>query len=204
MCFPRCPAVLTAPATWLLALCLLSGLPGRAQSSAAARQAAAMLPRRLTALDSANGFHAYTFGTRLNDFPVSLTQHMVTKDGQVKVPVPGETAIIGDLILTGLRCTFYNGRLARIDFAPTVQVYTDELLRVMKAIYGPGQPGSYQQVVWKGSVVTLVYEPLITNHPRRVENAYIQGQASLLSNALLAEAQADQAALKQIRKEQNH
>jgi hypothetical protein len=203
MRFFKCSAKLSAPAIGLLVLCLLSGLPSRAQSPAA-RQAAATLPRRLSALDSANGFRTYIFGSRLSDWPAPLTRHMATKDGQVTVSVPGESAIIGDLILTGLRCTFYNGRLSRIDFQPTAQVYTDELLRLMKAMYGPGQPGSYQQVVWKGNVVTLVYEPRILGHSGRIENAYIQGQASLFSNALLADYQADEAALKAIRKEQNH
>ena len=197
---PRCFVGWLGPAKWL-ALNLLICLPGWAQSQAISRQAAATLPRSLAALDSANGFRAYTFNTQLTDLSTRFAKQVVTKKGQVTVTVPGEPVVIGDLILTGLRCSFYNGRLSRLDFAPTSEAYADELLRVMQVIYGPGEKQEFRKTVWKGKEVTLVYEPLIiATHGMKSGSIHVQGQASLLSNALLAEAQADRAAIQALKK----
>jgi hypothetical protein len=100
--------------------------------------------------------------------------------------------VVGDLILRGLQLRFYNGRLAGLLVASTSEAYATELLRVLQAQYGPGQPAGRDRVVWRGQLVTLVYELLITNKgvSRRVESVR-QGQVSLLSNALWAEAEAE-------------
>ena len=187
------------PAKWL-ALSLLICLPGWAQSQALSRQAAATLPRSLAALDSANGFRAYTFNTQLTNLSTRFAKQVVTRKGQVTVTVPGEPVVIGDLILTGLRCSFYNGRLSRLDFAPTSEAYAEELLRVLQAIYGPGEAQKSHKFVWTGQEVTLAYEPLISGPHGKSGEIHVQGQVSLLSNALLAEAQADRAAIQALKK----
>lgn len=182
----------------VLGACLGLGLgasaPGYAQGVAPSYQAAVTLPPRLAALDSANGFHGYLFGARLSEWPSPLAGLRVGKHGQLTAEAPTEPVVIGDLILRGIRLGFYNGRLARLTFAPTSEAYAAELLRVLQAQYGAGQPIGYGQVAWTGSVVMLVYEEIITNrgHGRRVESSR-QGRVSLLSRALLAEAHAEQA-----------
>ena len=102
--------------------------------------------------------------------------------------------MIGDLILRGVRLEFYNGRLARLTFAPTSEAYAPELLRVLRALYGPGQPAGFDRVQWRGQVVTLMYELVSTPtaHGRRVDVTE-QGQVSLMNNALQVLAQQERA-----------
>lgn len=167
--------------------------PGFAQYRVASSyQAAVTLPPRITALDSINGFRTYTFGTRVSDWPTPLVGLRTTRRGQLIAENSGEPVVIGDLILRGVRLSFYNGRLARLIFAPTSEAYATELLRVLRAQYGRGQQAGIDRVVWRGQLVTLVYELVITNkgRGRQVESTR-QGQASLISNALWAEAEAD-------------
>jgi hypothetical protein len=180
---------------WLFALGLISYCPSQAQShSPGAYRAAITLPPRLLALDSANGFRGYTFGWRLTDWPRPLVNLHTTKSGQLTAYAPAEPVVVGGLVLSGLQFCFYNGRLARLDFAPTSVNYTDELLHVLQAQYGEGQPGGLDQVVWPGQVVTLVYTVLYTNtgEGRRLYSKR-QGQVSLYNNTLWAEARAEQA-----------
>jgi hypothetical protein len=175
------------------------GMGARASGHAQGRpvsefQAAVTLPPRLTALDSANGFRAYTFGTRLSEWPTPLPGLRATRHGQLTAQIPTEPVVIGDLILRGVRLSFYNGRLARLTFALTSQAYAAELLRVLLAQYGAGDHVGFGRVAWRGQVVTLLYELVITNRGGGRQAASIeQGQVSLVNNALQAEAQAEQA-----------
>jgi hypothetical protein len=187
---------------WLLLLGLATPLAVQAQHlPPPSNRAAVTLPARLTALDSANGFRQYSFGTRLNDWPTSVESLRTTKQGQVTLVLPAEPVIIGGLLLQGIRCHFYNGRLARLDFAATSEADTEELLRVLQSRYGTGQPAGVDQIAWTGQVVTLLYTLITTTrgHGQQIDITR-QGQASLLSNALLAEMQAEQAANRRLRK----
>jgi hypothetical protein len=158
-----------------------------------AYQAAVTLPPRLAALDSANGFRGYIFGARVSDRPTPLPTLRTTRRGQLMAILSDQHVVIGDLILRGVQLSFYNGRLARIVFAPTSEAYVTELLRVMQAQYGQGQPAGSGRVAWRGQHVTLFYERVVINKgiSRRVESTY-QGQVSLFSNALWAEAEGEQ------------
>ena len=180
---------------WLLALGLTVYYPSQAQSRLpTAYRAAATLPSRLTALDSANGFRDYTFGWRLLDRPRPLANLHTTKSGQLTAYEPAEPVVVGGLVLLGLQFCFYNGRLARLDFAPTSVAYTDELLHVLESQFGDGKPAGLDQVAWTGQVVTLVYTVLYTNTGNgRQLNSLRQGQVSIYNNALWAEARAEQA-----------
>ena len=187
---------LSAPRCALVAFVLGLGtvIPSYAQARRVSTyQAAVTLPPRLAALDSANGFRTYIFGARVSDWPTPLPGPRTTRRGQLTATLGDQQVVIGDLILRGVRLSFYNGRLARIVFAPTSEAYVTELLRVLQAQYGQGQPAGSGRVAWRGQRVTLFYERVITNKGigRRVESTY-QGQASLFSNALWADAEAEQ------------
>ncbi|MBF9143237.1 hypothetical protein [Hymenobacter properus] len=151
-----------------------------------AYQAACTLPPRLSALDSANGFHGFAFGTRLVDWPAPLAGLglRAARGGQLTAWLPGEPVVIGGLILRGLRLGFCDGRLARLTFAPTSEAYAPEMLRVLRALYGPEQPAGFGRVQWRGQRVTLVYELLFAPTGRaRGSGTPEQGQVSLLGNA---------------------
>lgn len=179
-------------------LVLAFGLGGVSASCAQPRQvsayqAAVTLTPRLAALDSANGFRGYIFGARVSDWPTPLPTLRTTRHGQLMANLGDQQVVIGDLILRGVQLSFYNGRLARIVFAPTSEAYVIELLRVMQALYGQGQPAGSGRVAWRGQRVTLFYERVVLNKgiSRRVESTY-QGQVSLFSNVLWAEAEVEQ------------
>lgn len=154
------------PATaWRLAGATLLPTATQAPPAAVLQAPAARatdLPPTLAALDSANGFGAYRFGTPVAELPEPLAGLVVLKHDQVAFVAPGAAANIGGLLLPSVSLTAYAGRLSRICLGPTSEQYAETLLHTLQRCYGPGRHADFMRYVWPGQVVTLVYEPLVT------------------------------------------
>ncbi len=150
------------------------------------------LPLSLAALDSINGIGPITFGMGLPEVPLVLTEPKATNTALVGCRAASTALVVDGLRLYGgFILVAYRGHIAKLNLGVSNAPDAEPLLAALRARYGPGKQVGYQTVEWVGSVVTLRYVPVIVRPSKMV-----LGSLYLLSNALVAQQQAEEASFR--------